>query len=103
MFKEWNDCLQGNVATLSCIPTIFLNLLSALLAFTGLTALLMFVLGGFKLMNAAEDPKKITAASNNFKFGIIGGLIVLFSFLIINVISTVTGVECIRKFGFDCQ
>jgi len=108
MFKAWNDvikggCLQGDVATLSCLPAIFLNILSALLAFVGLTALIMFIIGGFKFMNAEGDPKKISGAENNFKFGIIGGLIALSSFLIINVISTLTGVECIKTFGFGCQ
>jgi hypothetical protein len=103
MFKEWNDCLRGDVATLSCIPVIFLNLLSALLAFAGLTALLMFIVGGFKYMNTGGDPKKLEGAKNNFKFGIGGLAIVLTSFLIINIISIVTNVPCIAKFGFGCN
>ena len=54
-------------------------------------------------MNSAGDPKKVAAAQNNFKFGIIGGLIVLFSFLLINVIKIITNVPCIIKFGFGCK
>jgi hypothetical protein len=119
MFKEWNKvpgldkCLQDvidpktgavtQVATLSCIPAIFLNLVSALLAFTGLIALVMFLAGSLKFMNASGDPKKLEGAKNSFSFAIIGLVIVLFSFLIIQVISTVTGVECITKFGFGCK
>lgn len=108
MFKAWGECVKNfdnakDVATLSCIPTIFLNLLGALWAFTGLTALIMFIIGGFKFMDAEGDPKKISAAENNFRFGIIGGLLVLFSYLLIRIIATVTGVECIMKFGFACQ
>ena len=102
MFKPWGECVKGGVATFDCIPIIFLNIVSALLAFTGLTALLMFILGGFKFMASEGDPKKVAAAENNFKFGIIGGMIVLFSFLIIQIISTVTRVECINTFGFGC-
>lgn len=108
MFKEWGDCVQNfdnakDVATLSCLPIIFANIASALLAFTGLTALIMFIVGGFKFMHSEGDPKKIAAAENNFKFGIIGGLLALFSFVIINIIATVTHVPCIRTFGFGCQ
>ncbi len=72
MGELWpSSCLSpgSDVATLSCIPTIFLNSLSALLAFAGLVALIMFILGGFKLMNSAGDAKKIDSAKNNFTFG----------------------------------
>ncbi|OGH24221.1 MAG: hypothetical protein A3B47_04260 [Candidatus Levybacteria bacterium RIFCSPLOWO2_01_FULL_39_24] len=109
MFKEWDDlvnsCVQGGeseVATLDCIPAVFANLLSALLVFAGLTALIMFIIGGFRFMNARGDPKRIEGARNSFVFGIIGLAIVIFSFLLINLISTVTNVPCIKTFGFGC-
>lgn len=110
MFKAWeatvNDCLQGDkndVATLSCIPAVFSNLLSVLLLFSGIVALGMFIMGGFKFMSSAGDAKKLEGARNNFKYGIIGLTIVLSSFLFINIISIVTGVKCITKFGFGCE
>ncbi len=117
MFKVWKDCLEtvvikdkdGNVistakdvATLNCVPAVFLNIISALLVFAGLAALVMFILGGFKYMNSAGDPKKLEGARNTLIYGIIGLLIVLFSFLTINVVSQVTNVPCITKFGFSC-
>lgn len=111
MFKAWKDVVENcvhdpegkQVATLSCIPAIWLNALSALLAFAGLIALIMFMVAGFKLMASQGDPKQLQSADNNFKFGIIGLAIVLFSFLAINIISQITGVKCITLFGFDCQ
>ncbi|MBI2613953.1 MAG: hypothetical protein HYW62_04215 [Candidatus Levybacteria bacterium] len=117
MFKDWNDIVKGcvqnfdnakDVATLNCVPVIFLNIVSTLLLFAGLTALAMFILAGFKLMNSEGDAKKIEGARNNVIYGIIGLMIVLFSFLLINVISQVTGVECINfghdgGFGFGCR
>ena len=123
MFKDWKEIVDGcvqtvtvvtkdkdgkeistanDVATLNCVPAVFLNIVSALLVFAGLTALVMFILGGFKYMNSAGDPKKLEGARNTLIYGIIGLLIVLFSFLIINVISQVTNVPCITKFGFIC-
>ncbi len=119
MFTDWNKvkglekCLQdiidpktgavtGQVATLNCIPAVFLNIVSALLVFAGLAALVMLILGGFKYMNSAGDPKKLEGARNTLIYGIIGLMIVLFSFLIINVLSQVTNVPCIAKFGFSC-
>lgn len=106
-FKPWGDeCVKDGVATIRCISVVFENLLSALLAFAGLAALLMFLMGSFKYINSAGDPKKTEGAKNNFTYGIIGAVIVFASFLIINIISTVTGVKCIvdiTKFGFNCQ
>jgi hypothetical protein len=110
-FKSWNSlvagCLQdvgnGNVATIDCVPAVMANLISALLMFAGLTALVMFILGSIKLMNAGGDAKKISGAANNFTYGLLGLAIVVFSFLIIKVISLVTGVKCITSFGFGCS
>lgn len=122
MFNIWNDivkdCVQtvitkdkdGNVtsivkdvATLSCIPAIFLNVLGALLMFAGLTALIMFIIGSFKYMDSEGDPKKIEGAKHNFEFGITGLAIVVFSFAIISIISIVTRTPCIVRFGFGCS
>jgi len=111
---QWNKILGFNcvlptpngkdqVATLNCIPAIFSNVVNALLIFAGIFALGIFIMGGFKFMNSAGDSKKLEGARNNLVYGIMGLLIVLLSFLIINIISTVTGVECIKKFGFFCQ
>ncbi len=103
MFKEWGECVKGGVATIDCIPTIFLNIVTALLMFVGTFALFLFIFSGYKYMNSAGDPKKLEGARNTLIYGILGLLLVLFSFLIINIISTVTGVECIKKFGFGCN
>ena len=113
MFQKWNDVVSGcvqtvngnEVATLSCIPAIFANLLSALLAFAGTAALVLFLLGSFKFMKAGGDPKKIESSRNTFSFAIMGFSIVLASFLLINIISAVTGVGCIKNggFGFVCR
>lgn len=110
MFKDWNviveKCLVGDkgneVATLSCIPAIFSNVLTAFLMFVGTFALFLFIFAGFKYMNSAGDPKKLEGARNTLIYAIVGLLVVLFSFLIINVISIVTNVECIKSFGFGC-
>lgn len=107
MFKSWGGCLQGankDVATFDCIPTIFSNVVNAILVFSGLAALVIFMVAGFKLMNSAGDPKKLEGAKNSLIFGAIGLIIVLLSFFALNVISYVTGVKCIEfgSFGFDC-
>ena len=104
---QWNtiikDCVQNGIATLSCIPAVFSNLLTGLLMLVGTFALFLFILAGYKYMNSTGDPKKLEGARNTLIYGISGLLLVLFSFLIINVIYLVTGVECINSFGFGCK
>lgn len=111
MFKAWGDCAQqkdttgkviSEVATLSCIPAIFSNVLTALLMFVGTFALFLFIFAGFRYMNTGGDPKKLEGAKNTLVYGTVGLLIVLFSFFIIQLISLVTGAPCITKFGFAC-
>jgi hypothetical protein len=105
-FKDWSlsGCVQGGAATISCLPTIFFNVLTALIMFVGLTALIMFLLGSFRLLSSRGDPKKIQGIKNVFTYGILGLVIVLLAFVIINIISIFTGVGCIRSghFGFGC-
>lgn len=110
MFKAWDTLAKGciddptgkNVATLSCVPAVFINLLNALLAFAGLVALTMFLMGSLKLMNSQGDAKKLASAGDNYKFAIIGLAVVFASILLMNIVSKITGVECITKFGFIC-
>lgn len=111
MHFQWNDlvpkciAIEGaakGVATLNCIPAIFSNIVTALLMLAGTFALFLFIMGGFKYMNSSGDPKQLEGARHTLVYGIVGLLIVLFSFFIIQLISTVTGAPCITKFGFDC-
>jgi len=100
-FQPWNNCVTSEgVATLDCIPTIFINLITALFAFAGITALIMFILGSYKLISSRGDLKKVQGAKNNFTYGLLGLAVVVFALAIIKLISIVTGVSCITSFGF---
>jgi hypothetical protein len=103
MFSDWGSCVNGGVATLDCIPAVFANLLSAILALSGVVSLLMFIMAGIRLIYSGGDAKKVEAGKNTLIYGIIGLAVVLLSFAIISIISQVTGVTCITKFGFGCQ
>ena|SRR3989344_9674979 len=108
MFKAWDEivanCIQNeDVATLGCIPALFTNLIAALFVFLGTIALVMLIITGFRYMNSAGDPKKLEGARNTLINVILGILLIVLAFFIINITSLVTGVECIRTFGFGCN
>lgn len=107
MGKDWNeiisDCYSGadKVATLKCLPAVFQNLVTAALLFAGIIALFFIILGGIKLILSQGDPKQIEGARHTLTYAIIGLLLILLSFLILNIVSHTTRVDCILKFGFE--
>lgn len=90
---EWTNCVKDGVATISCLNVVAVNIVNALLMFAGVATLAIFVIAGFRYMNSAGDPKKLESARGALIYGMIGLFVILFSFLIINVIHLVTGVE----------
>lgn len=88
--------LVGNVCISGAFPTVgsfFTNVVRAVLAFTALLFLLMTVWGGFNFLNAGGDPKAADAARSTITNAVIGLLIVLVSFAIIEIITRIIGVS----------
>lgn len=97
---QWGDCVKEGIATLSCVPAVFRNVINAALLFAGVIALLMIIFSGFKFMTSSADPKKVEGARGTLVWAIIGLILILFAFGILNFISYVTAVPCILQFGF---
>ena len=95
-------CLVNGVMTLDCIPGMFSLIVTALLSFVGIAALIMLIYSGVQMVIANGDAKTLETAGNTFFYSLIGLLVVLGSFLLINLIATVTGVHCLTGFGFSC-
>lgn len=114
---DWSKCVQTvtttdpktgvvttlakDVATLDCIPTIFSNVLNFAFGFAGVAALFFVFFAGFKFLTSGGDEKKLEGAKHTLTYAIIGLVVILLSFAIINFISQVTGAGCILSFGFD--
>lgn len=96
--KEWSSgCLgQGGVPTLRCIPDLFSNLVNAALIFVGVVAVIMLIYGGIKFINSGGDQKQTSEARKILTFAILGVVLVLGSFFIINAIGWATdSTDCI--------
>lgn len=104
--KEWNelvpDCVTPEgVATLKCIPALFQNVVTVAVIFAGLIAVILIVISGIKFITSGGDPKQVEGAKQTLTYAIIGLVIVLLSFVIVNLIGIITGATCISQFGFD--
>ena len=104
---QWNDIISNcvtsdGVATLSCIPAVLVNIVTALFTFVGIVCLALIIGSGYKYINAGGDPKKLESARNTLAHAILGLLLVLFAIFIRNLIADITNVPCVRTFGLGC-
>ena len=64
------------------------NLVRLLMTFLGIIAVVIILLGGFKWMTAAGNEDKVAEAKKIISAGIIGLVIILSAFLIVNFVIT---------------
>lgn len=102
----WDSCLKPgtDVATLDCIGPLFSNVIIWLFTFAGIVAFFLVVFSGIKFITSGGDAKQVEGARKTLTYAVIGLLIILFSYFLLNIIAGVTGVTCIKMFGFtNCQ
>src|SRR4030043_551755 len=101
---DWSGCLSEGVATLNCIPIVFQAIVNWALIFAAIVAIFFIMLSGIKFLTSGGEEKKLGEARATLTYAIIGFVVILLSFAIINLISAATGVTCIKQFGFgNCQ
>jgi hypothetical protein len=103
------NCGVGGVATLDCIFPIIANIIYWAIGLAGTVALFMIIFAGYQLLFSGGDAKAVEGGRKTLTFAILGLFLVFLSFLLLNIISTVTGVACLGNiaqgnFGFtSCQ
>lgn len=91
---DWNSCSPRGIPTLRCLPLVFQSLINALIVFGGVTAVILVIWGGIKFLLSQGDPEKVEGARRTITFALIGLAIIILSFVVIKVLSVVTGVQC---------
>ena len=79
------NCTDGTYTADAFIVLIF-NVIKFLWGVTGTVALIMLIVGGFTLLLASGDPQKVKSGIGTIRNAIIGILIVLGSWIIINTL-----------------
>jgi len=75
----------------SLIPTIT-NIINVIIGFLGLAAVIVIILGGVQYTTSAGDPGKVKKAKDTILYGIVGLVIALLAFAIVNfVMSSLSG------------
>lgn len=80
------------MATIQCIECIFKNFLNIATALAGLAVFVMFLVGGFKYLTSAGDPKATESAKNTLTYAVLGLVLIIAAWFILQFIEEFTGV-----------
>jgi hypothetical protein len=99
MFANLSACSKNlnnvDVISLSCIPQLLYNVLNAALILSGSICLVILIVSGIQFVLSGGENKQVEGARKSITWAIVGLVLVLMSYLIINLIATATGVSCI--------
>jgi hypothetical protein len=86
--RDWQDseCMVNGVPTLKCLEVVTGNLLFMTNAFILLVIFIMFVIGSFKYLTSLGDQGKMESAKGTFTWAVVGLVVYLSAYLILNII-----------------
>lgn len=80
--------LNGDVPSLGCLAQIVTSIINLAFTFLGAVLLLLLMWGAVKFIISRGDPKGIGEAQKTMTYAVIGAVVVLGSFILINVVTT---------------
>lgn len=99
---EWSGvCIAGSsggVPTIQGLECLIANVFTVIITLIGLGGFIMFLIGAFKWMTAGSNSKNIESAKNTFTYAVLGLVLALSAFIVINLIADFTGVSVIKTF-----
>lgn len=105
---EWSGvCVGGSpdkntgeidVATIQGAECLIANVFIVIITLIGLVGFVMFIVGAIKWMLSGSDTQGVKKASSTMLYSVVGLVVALSAFIIINLIADFTGVNVIRNF-----
>jgi hypothetical protein len=91
--ESWKNVVDSDVATFGSLEDLFSNAVRAAVLLLGVALLVMFVVAGFSFLFSGGDPKKLEKAKGTLTNAIIGLVIIVSAYIILNLIHAFTGVD----------
>jgi hypothetical protein len=105
--EDWQDTYHvtgdtgtGDVATIGSLVSVFKNIVGAVVVFVGVVLFVMLVIGGFNFLFSGGDPKQVQKAQGTISAAIIGLVVVVSAYVILNLVFKFTGVD-VTKFSIQ--
>lgn len=80
-----------DVATIRSLTSLFENAVNGITAFAGVVLFIVLVMAGFTFLFSGGDAKQLEKAKHAFTYALIGLVVIICAFLIIQLIQTFTG------------
>lgn len=98
--SDWSGvCIDSGVATIQGLECLIANVFTVFLSLIGLAAFAMFIVASMTWMLSGTSPDKINTAKSTMTNAVIGIVIALSAFIVINLLATFTGVDVITRFS----
>jgi len=100
--KPWSgvcvSTMDPEVATIQGIQCLIANIFSVAITFIGLAGFVMIIIGAFNYLLSGGNSKDTEKAKNTLTFAIIGLVVSLSAFIILNLIAQFTGIDDLLEF-----
>lgn len=103
--REWSGvCVysdeegETDVATIQGLECLIANVFTVILSLIGFSALVMFIIASFKWMISGGNSKGIESAKGTLTYAVVGIIVALSAFIILNFIAQFTGVSVVTQF-----
>jgi hypothetical protein len=87
-----------SVATIQGLECLIGNVLSIALSGIGIAGFVMMIVGAFRYMLSGGNAKGTEGGRNTITFAIVGLVVALSSFIILNIVAAFTGINVITSF-----
>jgi hypothetical protein len=98
-----SGCMVDGVPTLDCVEVLFGNLLFLSGAFVLFILLIMLIYGGYNYLTSFGSEEKIKKAQGTMRYAILGLVIYVSAYLILNIIDIAFLGGCGRIFHFSIK
>ncbi len=102
--REWGGVCLGptegsaDVATIQGLECLIANVFIVIITLVGLAGFVMFCAGGIIWMFSGNDSKNTATARQTMTYAVIGIVVTLSAFIVLNLISAFTGISIITQF-----
>lgn len=96
--SEKTGANSETVATIQGFECLIANVFVVFITLIGLSGFVMFVYASFRWLLSGGDSKGTQAARNTMTYSIVGLVVALSAFIVINLIAEFTGINAIKAF-----
>lgn len=89
---------DSDVPTIAGLECVIYNIFRVAISLIGIVIVFMILYGGFQLLTSGGDPKAVEGGKNTITYAVLGLVLAISSWIILTLISRITGNEQILDF-----